>query len=1654
MSAGVKWILATLVTATLSAPTPAQDAEAALAAAQQARDVKEKIFQYGKPSPQETASRQDWAVRAYAGFWVAADIECDRIRALAQPQTVNEFLAAVTVFRAKYPMYGHLQAELAYSMARMANDKATPDDVRRKLLEGLALQCKDCSWVLHLTRNTLAAMKLTPAEKFTLARKGEETCGAYPYAWQYLWAAFEPYARTAEPAEVIAECERILARYPAGSDENIATRKYLLQTRVRKGEPGAAEQLKELAAAESALFEKADIIRRDVEAARKVGDLDKALRRAEDFRTLPRRCADSALMTALVREAARGTPDQQVRAFVVALDTMPFGQTAEDLMKMAAESSLLAQRELTEAALRWIARNAHDRYRDHHRCAQVVRRSQLVKKDSDLRRLALKTAADAMRRIGSTEKEADYLWELGVAIQDTDRPGAVHVLDRAAAACPGSYASARAAWLAAFLRGELSVEQSPLSRAPSLLTRDDALPAVVLPPAPAAAEDVTLASGLYTLRKLDPARSLTAGQRASVSSGIAAQNITDGKSDTFWKPEALPAAAVIALKERATVSKIVVKTVEPSGLLVSLLDAEGRPLARFDRVWNFWDQYITPDFFAPETLTLNVPPVSGVSYVRLDLINAMGAFGGLREVEAYSTAFPARAVALQPAQPLPPGARAVAVSWQAEQPEKETVLQADGEWISPWPALRWRTPWKRFPKQTPLRLLAGNTTIEFFGASVTLLVADQGKVTWTLDAAKSGVIEHRDKAITEHLLADNLPDGRHLLNLQNGALEAADDNFGPSNLEFAGLKIKGRATASVAVRFASARGEWGPWTLLAHPAGSTAKAADNATQFQTAVVFDSRSVRGSISATLTGLQVTAQQGSDVDTGATPAKLADLADEPSPLTEELDLVAGLVRDRRVVVAYAKTGTVREYEAAKKIADRAGLYLVSDDIGLNLYPGLVLSVGRPLTHRYVRLLNAMRHIWTSPAYLADADGVIGVQRGPDGAPAYLFVTGETGDAVCRAADRLLARIHERKAPEAPFRLFSSDILEMVYAWQLHPDRKAPDSLRLRMAQCDRRSIQFGLAADRELAKLDLICSPLRSEQGGELAAPVIRPVGFYEWVPFFGDLRLPNLLVDRPRLPVPANTALGVWLTVVTDATAKPGLYRGTLAVSSDTFRRELPVEVLVEPIAQTVMPKTALYSFAGVPYWFHDGSGPFDVALRALARNEAVHGVNIVKPGLRDAVAVSYAPSRGVVRWAVGPAGAGAGKPAWLPAGNAKRVAIAPRESLLMDFDIPVAAHQFYVTVATAKDSTLALDSAPEAKPGERIATLPIPADAKQARALCFEAKGIESRFWRLTNEGKDKLEIVSARAFTDPARTWPFAVDFARIDRQFDLFEQEYRAVGKPLPAFLAMPPDLRHVDRDLFDEGGNAPPLIQRVFAEQFSAHLKRTGRADRFYLKVADEPADIAVWAASAKPYLDGGLRTMTCHSDRYPNIDVAIGIMDPWCPNYQHNVLKPFFRDRQKAGDAFWWYCCGVPATRLTGSPIENLPFYWLTAKWRLDGAMNYAAMHASDYVMPVPFRYEHGMDHRIVFLADGQCLDTTRRELESEGIHDLKLIEYVRDRTAGARARGRAAAADAHDAELAKIIESVVPYKYGYPNRPEPWHKAREALYDLACRAAKL
>ncbi|HOF87180.1 MAG TPA: hypothetical protein PLZ36_03610, partial [Armatimonadota bacterium] len=115
--------------------------------------------------------------------------------------------------------------------------------------------------------------------------------------------------------------------------------------------------------------------------------------------------------------------------------------------------------------------------------------------------------------------------------------------------------------------------------------------------------------------------------------------------------------------------------------------------------------------------------------------------------------------------------------------------------------------------------------------------------------------------------------------------------------------------------------------------------------------------------------------------------------------------------------------------------------------------------------------------------------------------------------------------------------------------------------------------------------------------------------------------------------------------------------------------------------------------------------------------------------------------------------------------------------------------------------------------------------------------------------------------------------------------------------------------------------------------------------------------------------------------------------------------------------------------------------------------YAAQDTNPALHTLPSRYAEGLDHRYVYLPDATILDTTRRELEAEGIRDYALVEYLRDQYPRLRAANADALVATLERRLDEIFEQVVPYRYGYADAPDTWFAGRDALYDLAIRATK-
>lgn len=1519
-------LMGLLVSASALAAAP--DPESMLTGAQASRVWRDSLVNQPTLTPGEKESRREGLRRHFPGSEAAAEADADRVVELFSAGEWDACLAAATNFTANYPAFGGLQARVLQPLAQLAGDsKRVPEPTRLAACEALYPRARHSTRLLLLTRNALSGFDLAAAEKYALARLGATACGPYPSARAFWWTFLDLYSRSAARGDLEKECASFLAANPDESAESASARTLLLRLRTEAGDAAAARDLRARTEKTAQDQAAARAIAKRMDQAVLEQRWEDALQTAGEFRSLPRYASESPAWTRLLTAlGTQANPALRLRAFRQAFDCLPAGQAEDEAFSLLFHGAGAMQPEALALAAAAIKNNAQDRIRDSHRMRLLISRMRQADPPRPVQVGIYRDLIETARRLEMPEQEADYQRQLGELLWDLDPASATSALARAAEACPNSLAAAEAVWLNAFLTGANPLLPGPLPRAPQFLTDAAEAPAPALPPAPAAAQDVVASNGVFRLRPLDPRTNL-ALRTADGSGAEALAAMTDGNTNTAWLTHSTPASVVVPLREIGTVARVVLRLSHPCQAIVSLLAADGRTLRRYERAWSFWEHNQTPSLWASGTVTLQLQPVSGVAYVRVELLDSASGEAGLREVEAYAPPFPAEAVHLADPAPLPPGAGQLAVRWCAGEPEQTLTWNCSTESARPFPVTRWATPWKHPARPVLLRSLGDQLGLEFFGRAPTLALEKQGRLRWTLDGVITGMVERVDDVAADVALAPTLPEGRHLLTMQSLALPAGPDQHGADALEFAGLKTQGRSRAAVRIRFKKGDEAWTDWSPLDRPEETLvtvppAIARARRPAYQLGLFFDSRAVQARATAAISNLVVAPVAVAAASRAAPVA--APPAPPPAFFAEELDAVATLAAARGVVVAYPKTGSVREYESARRLAERAGVYLVSDDIGLNLYPGLVLAVGRPAVHRYARQLLAMGMIWNDPDYLNNANGVVGLVRDADGNPITCFATGETVEAVEAAAKRLLDRLPARRPAGEPFRLFASDILEMVYAWQLQPARAAPAALELRLGLNDRRSVQFGVAAERPLDGV-VRCSELRGPDGATLPAPRVRPVGFYEWVPFFGDLRLPNLLLDDPRLSLPAHTAQGIWVTVVTPEEATPGRYEGTVTVSSGSHVQTLPLRVTVEPVTLPDAGPVAFYSFAAVPYWFHEDTAAGSNALRALARNEAEQGVTHVQP--RFSVDFAYA------------------------------------------------------------------------SPG-----------------------------------------ATNAPAFT---------VDFAALDRQLVLFEKEYARAGRPAPTFLCQLPDLRAVARDTLPEEVQAPRRTARRFAEQFAAHLKQTDRAGRFIVKVGDEPGDIGKWAQTARPYREGGLRTMTCHNASYTNIEVAVGLMDPWCPNYQHDLFRPFFSERQKAGDAFWWYCCGVPTTRLTGPPIENLPFYWLTAKWKLDGAMNYAAMHANPgSSMPVPFRYEHGMDHRLVFRADGSLLETTRRELEGDGIRDCKLIGVIRAHIDRARKSGRTTAAADVENRLRDTLASVVPYKYGYAREPAAWHAARNALYTLA------
>jgi hypothetical protein len=1622
------------------------DAEGLLARDREAREAYQKLVGEVKLSAEERADRRQWLAQNYPhSDWVTRT-EADALQELYAAKKWDGYARQAAEFLAQPHHGGQWRREVLSRLESLVNDKTAPDADRRAALDVLLKNCRSAARILFAVRRYIHQLPLSEEEKWRMAKQAAEICGNHPSARRFLWYFMPGFNKSAPAAVVSDELKWFLQKFGDDSSESIAARRMLLSREANAGNAKATAQLAKLQEQEKQNAEAVAQLYQKVAAQAKTDEAG-SLETLRQARELPTRAVDSSWWKGYVH-GLRQRP-VQMQAALLAAKVLPPGRVLDDLWSVVRDK-LSDLPEAVDFNLAYFGNPPEDIDYDLSRVESFLKDFSALDTDARRRFQAHQVAAEVAGRLGEKEIEADYLFKAGKYGWDLDRAAALADLHRAMEVAPDCSSAIEAQWFLDLLEGSNGIVQTSAPRyLGARQSRQDVT--IELPEYSGETSSVTVAAGQVMLKKFDLKQNLLAGQLPSASSGQSSASFaTDGKDETVWKPDALPAAMIVPLRASASPQRLFLHFGEPTYFTVSLLDATGRVLARYERDWEFWEHYQSRQLWPDAEETLNLLPVGGACFVKVEIYASLGVAPSLKEIAAFPFPYAATGWHLSPAQTLPAG-EVLRVAWQADEPEKEVTYGADSEGARGFPIFRWRDPWLRTKRtHVPLRKFGAALGLQFFGDNAGLSLRGRGRAYWSLEDGRGDAISQNDSdanASFTHRLADDLAPGRHLLTLGSQALSQEEgDNF-TNSIEYEGVTVRGHSTASRLIRFGDGK-NWGAWLgPLRDAKGTRVKVPVRVnsaapTQYQIASFLDARGTQA---------QITPQTEDKTTVAAEPsgavAQPATFVETPSLVSEDLDAVAKALQQRRVVVSYPKHGSAEEFHAAQRLAEKAGVYLVSDDIVLNgSHHDLILAVGTPLSHRINRQLLAMAGLWNDPQYLNSDDGIVSRTSENSKFP-FLFVTGETPAAVERAAKRLLAHIPERKAPTQPFRVFGSNTLEMVYAWQLHPEREKPQTLSLRLAQNDRRGLQFGVSANRDIKALQITASTLTGPNASTLPAPQARVVGFYEWEPFFGDLRVPNTLSEEKSTPLGANSSTGVWLTARSRADTKPGVYRGNITIAADGYSETLPLQITVEPIALPVASHLRTFSFAMLPWYFHEGTPEYEKALRELAENEAEHGVNTVNPKLEAAWKME--PTLTPARYCVAAPSTPITDLKWKPySENAKTAR--PGEAIFFGFENPVDARLVNGAFRVEKKADIALSVYDEGVWHDEKPQNPVGEDVWVAAAF-----PVKNEKWQIVRfESTQLLQIGKLNAFADPENDGPLAFDFAATTHRMDVYDEVYRRRNLPLPMFLCYAN---------FDRGGAARTLlgvnddyygghvVATDFTRQLKVTLQKTGREQRFILKVADEPSDIVEWTKIARAFQAGGLPVMTAHSGNYKNIEAAVGVMNPWCPNYQHNVLRPFFKERQQAGDAVWWYICGVPATRITGTPIENLPFYWLSAKWNFDGAVNYAALTGGEANEAVPFRYDHGLMHRLAYKPDGTLLDTTRRELEGDGIQDYKLIEYVRNRIAAWRKANQSAKADATEKKLNAIIDAIVPYKYGYSQQPEDWYRARNALYDLAASA---
>lgn len=1120
----------------------------------------------------------------------------------------KEVLVLAEEFLKNYPNYRSNSLSVSVKLTQLIRNKKLPPEIRLKAFEILLPNIKGIGYHCASLRNWLDSRKeITPKAKFELmvaaasvADGGNDPSGVARYF------ATKLLNTSSDNKEKIAICEKYLKSFSKESLMYLHAKEKLLSLKATDGDAKAKLELKELKSANSAASK---IVAGIFKSALKLLDdkkYDKAVEELEKLKKekIPRPLTING-WSKISGKLKPLSPDTVLKLFKLACETTHPRGINNNYLNCFANSAFYATPTLASRTISLIDEyfttfTDSDVHANH--IINFIRNRMVRSLAGETKAKLFYTLAKVAGKHGLNNLRSQYLYTAGIAILGNDPKRALKYFEHCVATGASNKRVAQAKWLTELLTGQKSLSQSASPRfLPERLSFKSAPKMRMRLNKVTPQSELQHKRGYYSL-----ASQQVELNRASVvcdeTKNKTVKNAFDGSAETAWIPKKAPATLLVPLKCVSTLNRIKITSEYGFEYTVKLVDKTGRYLREFERVRL---KIHAGNYYSPAVAEIKFTPCDNVAAIRIDVYRRMGKNDGIGKIEASGPAYAMRTVKRLPVRTIPAGKKSISLSYDLKI--KSATINYGGKFVHFY-RRQWFDPWRmlKYFRMSGLDFSLGI----YGGENLTLHFSHKGAVNWLIDGNEKGRVENSDKE-KEKILLPKLSEGLHLLNFSGSSLPVGNDVFGADAMQFKGVSVKGNATGEYIVRFKISKGwsklfgatdSWTGWFK-----GKNIRIPAGAKSCQLAAVLDSREVLGAETAELGDVKVSFSDSEEKD---------DVKFDFKERTFIRDDVPGLVKyikENRPAIVFSKNGTKAEYEMAKELADKVGCYLISDDVEFNnrREKGPILAIGTPLINRYCRALISRLQVWSDEQFLNSSSGFAAPPPNTlESDTNFAFITGDTPTAVIAALKRVISATSHFTS-ESQYRLFAVPLVERVYPWQLHQGAPKLGKLSIELALNDRRSVKAGITFNHSANKFKVVCDPLKSASGATLPPPRIRYTGYYEWSFFFGDVRVPDLLVEKTLSPMPANTASCVWLTVDTNNKMIPGIYRSKVRFIDGDFVREVPFEVRVLNL-KIPNKRITSYDYSGVPYWFTPDTEPFWRVFRKLTRNRAKHGVNKIK----------------------------------------------------------------------------------------------------------------------------------------------------------------------------------------------------------------------------------------------------------------------------------------------------------------------------------------------------------------------------------------------------------------------------------------------------------